>query len=181
MKRLAVATTLVLALAASAAPAQHQPYAGLQARPVKALSSEQIADLKAGNGMGLALAAELNGYPGPVHLLELADRLELSPDQRARIDAIYRSMKDDTIPLGERLITQETELDRHFASRTITEAILASSTQAIGATQAALRAAHLKYHLQTVALLTAEQISRYNELRGYGDAAQPAGHGKHRH
>jgi Spy/CpxP family protein refolding chaperone len=181
MKGLAVATTLALALAASAAPAQHQPYAGLEARPVKALSSEQIADLKAGKGMGLALAAELNGYPGPAHLLELADQLALTSAQRARIDAMYRAMKDETIPLGERLIAEETELDRHFAARTITEASLVSSTRAIGATQAALRAAHLKYHLQTVALLSPEQISRYNELRGYGGAAQPGGHGKHRH
>ncbi len=46
----------------------HQPYAGLQARPVKALSDQQIADLKAGRGMGLALAAELNGYPGPGYM-----------------------------------------------------------------------------------------------------------------
>ena len=48
------------------------PYAGYQQRPIKALSEQQIADLRAGRGMGLALAAELNGYPGPVHVLALA-------------------------------------------------------------------------------------------------------------
>ena len=37
-----------------------------------------MADLRAGRGMGLALAAELNGYPGPAHVLELADKLDLA-------------------------------------------------------------------------------------------------------
>ena len=35
-----------------------QPYAGLQQRDVKALSDTQLADLRAGRGIGLALAAE---------------------------------------------------------------------------------------------------------------------------
>ena len=63
------------------------PYAGMQARPIKALSDQQIADLKAGRGMGLALAAELNGYPGPLHVLELADKLDLSAEQRTACSA----------------------------------------------------------------------------------------------
>jgi hypothetical protein len=64
------------------AMAQHQPYAGLQARPIKALSEQQVADLRAGRGMGLALAAELNGYPGPLHVLELSKELDLGQSQR---------------------------------------------------------------------------------------------------
>ena len=52
------------------------PYAEMQGRSIKALSDQQIADLNTGRGMGLALAAELNGYPGPSHVLELADKLE---------------------------------------------------------------------------------------------------------
>lgn len=48
-----------------------QPYAGLQSRAIKTLSEQQIADLNAGRGMGLALAAELNGYPDPIHTIEL--------------------------------------------------------------------------------------------------------------
>ena len=64
------------------------PYAGMQTRAVKALSDQQIADLRAGRGMGMALPAELNGYPGPAHVLELADKLELTPDQRASVQAL---------------------------------------------------------------------------------------------
>jgi hypothetical protein len=36
----------------------------------------------------------------------------------------------------------------------------------IGQTQAALRKAHLAYHMSTSAILTAEQARRYAELRG---------------
>lgn len=181
MKALAVATTLALTLVASIAPAQHRPYAGLEARSVKALSEEQIADLKAGKGMGFALAAELNGFPGPVHLIELAGQLELSATQREQIEKMFRAMKEETVPLGQRLVEQETDLDRRFASRSITEADLTSFTQAIGATQAELRAAHLKYHLRTVALLSPQQVHRYNELRGYGSPAPANGHRAGRH
>ena len=82
---------LSLTLSAGAAQAQHaQPYSGMQARAVKALSDEQIADLKTGRGMGLALAAELNGYPGPRHMLELQKELTLSETQRARGKIIRR-------------------------------------------------------------------------------------------
>ena len=73
-------------LSISAAAAQ-TPYAGMEARPIKALSEQQVADLKAGRGMGLALVAELNGYPGPSHLLELADQLGLSDAERNAVRA----------------------------------------------------------------------------------------------
>ena len=66
MSRLSLAIIAVLA-ALGPAEAQHapaSPYAGWEHRPAKALSKEQIADLRAGRGMGLALPAELNGYPG---------------------------------------------------------------------------------------------------------------------
>src|SRR5712692_2276537 len=85
-------------LASSTSMAQ-TPYAGMQTRPIKALSEQQMADLAAGRGMGMALAAELNGYPGPVHVLELADKLNLSPDQRAGIQRLFDSMKAEAVPL----------------------------------------------------------------------------------
>jgi Spy/CpxP family protein refolding chaperone len=144
------------------------PYAGMQTRPIKALSEQQVADLGAGRGMGLALAAELNGYPGPSHVLELADKLDLTADQRAGVQRLFDSMKMEAVPLGAKLIEQEAELDRQFASRTITPESLKVSTGAVAATQGALREAHLKYHLSTAALLTPGQMRRYTELRGYG-------------
>src|SRR3954451_493335 len=119
MKRSLIAAVLIVI--ATAANAQ-TPYAGMQTRSIKALSDQQIADLGAGRGMGLALAAELNGYPGPSHVLELADKLELSAEQRARVQRLFDSMKAEALPLGTRLIEQEADLDKQFANRTVTPA-----------------------------------------------------------
>lgn len=168
---------ILLAFAAlpSAALAQHhQPYAGMDQRAIKALSAEQLADLKAGRGMGLALPAELNGYPGPSHVLEHADALALTAEQRKQTKALFDAMKAEAVPVGERLIEQEATLDRLFSTRQITPATLTSSTADIGATQARLRETHLKYHLAMMTILTPDQVEKYRSLRGY------AGH-RHRH
>ena len=170
--RLGIAALAVL-LAGPALGQQHQhqhgqsPYAGLQQRDVKALSDQQIADLRAGKGMGLALAAELNGYPGPIHVLELADRLGLTAGQRAELQELYEAMKAEAIPVGEKLIAHERALERQFAERTVSPVTLASLTADIGKTQGELRAVHLKYHLTTAALLTTAQNQKYAQLRGY--------------
>lgn len=155
------------------------PYAGMQTRLIKALSEQQIADLKAGRGMGLALPAELNGYPGPVHVLELADQLGLSTDQKARVQSLFDSMKAEAVPLGAKLLDQEAALDQQFANHSITPETLKVETAEIGATQGALRNTHLKYHLQTAQILTPHQMQRYAALRGYG-SVMPMEH-QHRH
>jgi hypothetical protein len=74
---------LLLAICALATPVLAEPpstpYADQQHRIIKALSEEEIAALLKGEGLGMAKAAELNGYPGPLHVLTLARELELSP------------------------------------------------------------------------------------------------------
>src|SRR5438477_10400548 len=102
MKRVAMTAALVL-IAGSALAQSHQPYAGLQSRPVKALSEQQIADLRAGRGMSMALPAELNGYPGPLHVIEHAQALALTPNQLAGMRRLYHEMKGEAAALGERL------------------------------------------------------------------------------
>jgi hypothetical protein len=165
-----IAALLVL-LAVPAMAQQHQrghaPYAGLQHRAVKALSEEQIAGLRAGKGMGLALAAELNGYPGPMHVLELGDKLGLSVQQKESLQQLYAAMKVEAIAVGEKLIESEATLDREFAARAMTTGRLALLTAQIGERQGMLRAVHLKYHLATAELLSVDQRQRYRELRGY--------------
>jgi Spy/CpxP family protein refolding chaperone len=173
--RFAVLAALVLLCGPAVA---QQPYAGLETRSIKSLSEQQIADLNAGRGMGLALAAELNGYPGPSHALELADQIGLSPEQTAELKALFAAMKAETIPIGVELISQERGLNDDFARRTVTPESLDASTRKIGTTQASLRSAHLKYHLSTLAILTPEQVKRYGELRGY--AANAASVHQHR-
>lgn len=172
MTHRSIAAAIGLILLPLAASAQtHQPaagpYAGLETREIKALSAEQLAELRDGRGMGLALAAELNGYPGPAHVLELASPLGLSPAQREDIARLVGAMKAEAKATGEKLIAAEVALDRQFATRSVTEASLREGVQAIAAEQAALRAGHLKYHLATVAVLNPDQIAHYDVLRGY--------------
>jgi Spy/CpxP family protein refolding chaperone len=174
---IAAGVVAILAGLSSNALAQSaQPYSGMQNRPIKALSDQQVADLKAGRGMGLALAAELNGYPGPSHLVELSDQLALTAEQVSSLKGMFDAMKAETIPIGENLVAQEQELDRLFAENVISEQQLKAATQTIGETQARLRNAHLRYHLQARAILQPSQIRRYAELRGYGADQAPVHH-----
>ena len=163
--------SLLMALLIYPAVAQHQhnqtPYASMQERSLKALSEQQISDLRMGRGMGFALAGELNGYPGPLHVIELADKLDLTDTQRRQVQTLFEMMKAESISIGETLIAQESALDREFAERRITPASLVSLTSDIGQTQAHLRAVHLKYHLTTAKLLSVDQKNRYGILRGY--------------
>ncbi len=125
---------------------------------------------------GLALAAELNGYPGPSHLLELADRIGLTESQQSKVKAMFEAMKAETIPIGERVLAQEAALDRLFADHKATPDALTAATAQIGDTQAKLRSAHLKYHLATVVVLDQSQIRRYDELRGYAGGIEDHHH-----
>src|SRR5437016_5868774 len=158
-------TAICLSFMVQVAFAQ-SPYAGMQTRSIKALSDQQIADLRSGRGMGLAMAAELNGYPGPIHVLELADRLGLTADQKVRINKLFESMKAEAVPLGGKLLQQEAALDQQFASRSITDESLKTLVTQIGTTQAELRNTHLKYHLLTAQILSADQMQHYAMLRG---------------
>ena len=179
-----VVMTAMLALASpyGAAAQTAQPYAGLETRPVKALTDQQIADLRAGRGAGFALSAELNGYPGPSHVLELAAPLGLSSEQRRSTQNLFNAMKAETKPLGETMVAQEEGLDRLFATKTAAVTSLDDATRSIAETQGRLRAAHLRHHLAMMDVLTPHQVARYATLRGYsgtGGAAPAHGHGSH--
>ena len=145
-------------------------YAGLQDRAIKALSPEDIAGLRAGEGMGFALAAELNGLPGPKHVLELASQLDLSAEQVESVRNVFSAMRAEATALGEALIEAERHLDMMFAQRHATEVSVRERTGEVAAIRGNLRATHLNAHLATEALLTPEQVSAYVRLRGYAPA-----------
>src|SRR5258705_10415795 len=113
-------------------------YSGMQTRPIKALPDQQVVDLRAGRGMGLALAAELNGYPGPTHLVELSDQLGLTSEQLSSLKGMFDAMKAETIQIEENLVAQEDKLDRRFAENLISEQQLKAATENIGEAQARL-------------------------------------------
>lgn len=178
---------LILSFALAAAPAiaqdhargDAQPYAGFESREIAGLSQDDIGELRRGGGWGLALPAELNGKPGPAHLLELKEELALSDAQVEAIEAIFAEMKAEAIATGERLIAAERALSDAFADDDLTEARLVARLAESEAARADLRRIHLARHLETPPLLSARQIERYNVLRGYADdpcLSVPEGH-----
>jgi hypothetical protein len=173
----------LVAAGVSGVCAETSPYVGMQNRGLKALSEQQIEDLRGGRGMGMALAGELNGYPGPAHVLELASALNLSEGQRDRTQALFEEMRKTAMPLGNEVLAKETELDQAFASGRIDDASLHRILADIGRLQGKLRYTHLKYHLAMRGVLSLDQIAAYDRLRGYDSAQAPAPgmHGRHSH
>ena len=185
MKPVLVAALLLIALSAAAQHAQHgrhgaaSPYAREEVRVLESLSAEDIAELRRGGGWGLAKAAELNGVPGPAHLLELENEIALTAEQVTALEALFRDMQTRAIAEGERLIALEEALDEAFRTRTVTDEALRRMLGEIEASRNALRYTHLSAHLTTPPLLSEAQIARYNALRGYGADpcnAVPDGH-----
>jgi Spy/CpxP family protein refolding chaperone len=155
------------------------PYAGMQSRAIKSLSDNDIKELRRGGGWGLALAAELNGMPGPAHLLELKEQIALTQDQVAKTQALLEDMRKAAIPTGERLIAAEAALENAFAKGTVDEASLRRLLAQAEDARTELRFIHLSQHFKTVKYLKPEQIKRYNILRGYAEDPCkniPAGH-----
>ena len=175
MKLRDMVSTLGLAIAASGAAAA-SPYAGQESRAIKALSPEDVSALLSGKGMGFAKAAELNGFAGPAHVLELAPQLALTAEQRARTESLLASMSAKASSSGRALVDKERELDQLFATRAITPERLSSALKEIGALQAQVRSAHLEAHLAQVEILSPEQNARYRALRGYGAPGAHSGH-----
>jgi hypothetical protein len=176
MRRTAAILAAILAIAGSVSgargaqepsPAAGSPYAGQQARPIKALSADEIEGYRSGWGLGLAKAAELNHYPGPRHALDLGAQLGLTDGQRAAIQASFDRMLREARELGARLVDEEAALDAAFASGSITSGDLDARIARIAALQGRIRAAHLRAHLETRAELGDEQVRHYDHLRGY--------------
>lgn len=161
--------TLMLALTwiALSAGETTSPYVGEEYRSIKALSAEQIEAYRAGRGMGYARAAELNRYPGPRHVLDLAEQLALSESQRARTQALYDDMHRQATALGETLIAREAALDQAFVDGTIDPASLERLVTEIASLEGRIRYTHLVTHLQQRQILSDEQVRHYDRLRGY--------------
>ncbi len=172
-------SALVFAAAASAAD---KPYSGLQTRSIKALSDQEIADDLQGRGMGLSKVAELNHYPGPRHVLDQADDLGLSPAQLAKAREIWQAMDVKARALGETIVAKEAALEPSYANGEATPADTRAVLDELARLQADLRYTHLSAHLAMRSVLSAEQISRYDALRGYSDGTvAPAGQHRMHH
>lgn len=155
----------------------HQPYAGQQERAIKALDPTRIDGLRNGAGLGYAKAAELNGWPGPLHALELREALDLSSDQIATMEHLRRKMLAEAQPLGRELIAAERALDDLFAADQADPAAIDTVIAQAAEIEGRLRAVHLRTHIEAKPVLSRHQLVRYAKLRGYTHGAQHKGHG----
>ncbi len=171
--RASVLILVVMAGGAVQAVGQNQPYKGLEARDIKALSVEQVEAYLGGEGMGLALAAELNRYPGPKHVLELSEDLGLSEEQMVATREAFEEMRGKAQELGRAIVDRERRLDRLFKEERISEEALEELVGVIALLKGRLRVIHLRAHLRMVQILTPNQIETYAAHRGYRHGTDP--------
>ena len=181
--RLLVATIAVLLVQLMLNPAiaqSHSKYAGQEKRTIKSLSAKDLEELRRGGGWGLAKAAELNGVPGPAHLLEMKKQIALTAAQVAQITAIHQAMRNQAKALGKTFIDLERQLGSGFRDGSVSEETLAEQLQRISTVRGKLRNVHLLAHLKVRPILTTEQVEIYNRLRGYSQSdpcgSPPKGH-----
>jgi Spy/CpxP family protein refolding chaperone len=170
LRAAAWAIATVLLAAAPDALATDSPYAGEQQRAIKALAPEEIEGLAGGHGMGLSMAAELNHYPGPRHVLDLADDMALSAVQRQQAAALYAEVQREATVIGRAILADEQALDALFASGAAELAAVDALVERIAERRGQLRFIHLGAHVKMRRALTPQQVARYDELRGYSGA-----------
>jgi len=145
------------------------PYAGQfsPSAPIRALSPEEVRQIAAGEGAGMAKAAELNGVPGPRHVLDMASGLDLTPAQRGKIQAIYDDMHARAVIVGKGYLSAQEALERDFRANRLTAATLAKRVADVNRIRGNLETVHLTAHLATARVLTPRQIAHYKKMRGY--------------
>jgi uncharacterized cupredoxin-like copper-binding protein/Spy/CpxP family protein refolding chaperone len=157
-------------------------YAGEEKREIKSLSASEVEQYRSGAGMGYAKAAELNHFPGPMHSLELADRLKLTPEQKQQAEALMAAHKAEARAIGAKLVDAEARIETLFRSGDVTKEQLEEAVRRTALLRGEYRLSHLETHRRMRALLTPEQVARYDEARGYRKGMSPNhSHGKKHH
>lgn len=121
--------------------------------------------LEKSEGAGMAFYADINGYPGPKHVLEMQEALKLTDDQFKDISAIIDEMRENARAMGVLIIAKEQELESSFRQGKASESHTKQLATEIGSLRGALRSVHLTAHIQARSVLTKEQIATYMALR----------------
>jgi len=152
---------------AAAASAQHgHGGAGAEGHQMaQACATEFEKVVGEGRGFGLAFAADQNGYPGPMHVLELRDRLKLTADQEAKARDLMHAMFAESRPKSVRLLEAEARLRRLFAERVAEDAAVRAAVAEVERARSEVRLVHLLAHLKTRDLLSEDQRRLYHEAR----------------
>ena len=179
--RTLISGLIVLSLAGPVVADNVSPYRGQINTEIRGLSDQEVSDLRQGRGMGRARAAELNGYPGPRHVLDAAQagQLALTPDQTRAAERLFDGMAREAQRLGEQILREEQGLEGEFRAGRISEADLNARTLRIAALEGKLRAVHLRAHIAMRAALSPSEIQQYNAVRGYEVPAEEQHHPRH--
>jgi Spy/CpxP family protein refolding chaperone len=168
----AVTTTLAgLFGGAAITLGQHDHGSGHQQghhRTAEACETEFDKVVGEGRGFGMAFAADQNGYPGPLHVLELKDRLKLTAEQEAAMQRLMHTMFSESKPKSARLLAAEAKLRRLFAERAADPAAVRAAVDEVERARSEVRLVHLLTHLKTRDLLTEDQRRTYHEARWGG-------------
>jgi hypothetical protein len=152
----------------AARAAAHAAEAAREGTGIPALSEAQAAGYLDGKEMLHASVAELNHYPSPRRVFELAEALELTEGQRRAATELHEETRREAIRLGTELVALEQKLNRIFVWDQATADNIAKIVLDIGTLQAQLRLTHLVASIRQKPLLTEEQVRRYDELQGRG-------------
>ena len=160
----------VFTSALPSADAQHAMPPAMPGGPSAHMLAETCAaafekNIATGRGFGMAFAADRHGYPGPLHVLELATRLGLTPDQQTKVRALQDAMFAESRPKGAALLAAERKLGDMFASAKADEAGVRAAVHEVERLRADLRALHLTMHLKTREVLSPEQRRLYQAER----------------
>lgn len=155
---------LLLGLGTAAVAQQHGHESSAQATHHACLDQERQA-IERGEGFGMALPADRNGFPGPKHILELREPLELTTAQEEQVRRLFDRMHAQALAVGRKLLEKEVELEQLFTSGTVGPAAVQRLLEEGAALRAELRWVHLGTHLDAHSLLTPEQRARYQALR----------------
>lgn len=184
MSRMVAGACALMAILATGVPLQipsphsYRPAGAPQGAPAAAQAEHheclehERAALERGEGFGMALAADRNGYPGPRHLLELGAELKLTPEQLAAAEKLYARMHQQAIARGREALVAEQKLETLFAENRA-EAELREQAYRVATLRAELRWVHLSAHLAARKLLTPAQLAAYHKRRQASHAASP--------
>lgn len=139
-----------------------------QVSPLKFISSQNYQYYKNGGNSDLYLIAEVNNYPSPGSVLQLAKELSLTTDQKHQVNMIHIELNRKVKEMGGFLIKEQTKLNQLFETRKIDEGSLIYYTNKIGALEGELRNAYLRAHLRTSTLLSAQQLKKYQDINNKG-------------
>ncbi len=143
------------------------PYVPQMGSAIRGLSQQEVEDLRDGHGAGFARMGEMNGYPGPIHALELRDKLGLTDPQVKQVEDLRDATIATAKQLGEQILEREARLSAGFARRKISEGDMKAQVSEVAELYGRLRAAHLRAHMAMLGILSSSQIAHYNMLRGY--------------